>query len=99
MLSNWLNGVVKSEKINIGVGVCAILAAIWHVQNDFIFNKTCFPTFLQVIPLVIHWIHMWSYLRPAEHRRDMDIGCNHLEAVARDIYSLFGWRFDGRLTC
>jgi hypothetical protein len=36
------------------VGVCALLTAIWHVRNDFIFNKSCFPIFLQVISLAIH---------------------------------------------
>jgi hypothetical protein len=87
MFGTWLDGVVKSEKINIRVDVCAILTAIWHVQNDFIFNKSCFPIFLQVIPLAIHWIHMWSYLWLVEQRRDMNIGSNHLETVARDIYS------------
>jgi hypothetical protein len=46
MFGAWLNGIVKSEKRNIRVGVCAILTAIWHVRNDFIFNKACFPTFL-----------------------------------------------------
>jgi hypothetical protein len=58
-----------------------------------------FPTFLQVIPLAIHWIHMWSYLWSADQRRDMDIKCNRLKMVARDIYSRFSWRFDGHLTC
>jgi hypothetical protein len=28
MFGNWLDGVVKSEKINIRVGVCAIITAI-----------------------------------------------------------------------
>jgi hypothetical protein len=99
MFGTWLNGIVKSEKTNIRAGVCAILTAIWHVRNGFIFNKSCFPTFLQLIPLTVHWIYMWSYLQLAEQRQDMDIGCNRLETVARDIYSRFGWRFDGRLTC
>jgi hypothetical protein len=31
MFGNRLNGVVKYEKTNIRVGVCAILTAIWHV--------------------------------------------------------------------
>jgi hypothetical protein len=84
---------------NIRFGICAILSAIWHVRNGFIFNKSCFPMFLQVIPLATHWIHMWSYLRSADQRRDLDIKCNRLETVAWDIYSRFSWRFDGRLTC
>jgi hypothetical protein len=42
MFGNWLNGIEKSEKIKIKVGVCAMLTAIWHVRNDFIFNKSCF---------------------------------------------------------
>jgi hypothetical protein len=99
MFGTWLNGIVKSEKRNIRVGVCAILTAIWHVWNDFIFNKLCFHTFLQVIPLTVHRIDIWSYLQPTEQHQDMDIGYNRLETVARDIYSRFGWRFDGRLTC
>jgi hypothetical protein len=99
IFGNWLNRVVKSKKANIRVGVCAILTSIWHVRNDYIFNKLCFSTFLQVIPLVIHWIHMWSYLRPEEQRQDMDIGCSHFEMIAQDIYNRFGWRFDCRLTC
>jgi hypothetical protein len=53
LFGNWLNGVVKSKKANIRVGVCAILSAIRHVRNDFIFNKLCFPSFLQVIPVAV----------------------------------------------
>jgi hypothetical protein len=99
MFGSWLSGVVKDEKANVSVGVCAILSAIWHVRNEFTFNKSCFPSFLQVISLAIHWICMWSYLQPAEQRQDIDIGCNRLAMVARDIYSQFGWRFDCLLTC
>jgi hypothetical protein len=99
MFGTWLNGIVKSKKTNIRMGVCAILTAIWHVLNDFIFKKSCLPTFLQVIPLTVHWIHLWSYLRPTEQCQDIDIGCNYLEMLAWDIYSRFGWCFDGRLTC
>jgi hypothetical protein len=98
MFGTWLNGIIKSEKVNIRVGICALLWAIWHVRNDFIFNGSKFPTFLQVIPLATHWIRMWSFLRPVEQRRDMDTGCNRLATVARDIYSRFGWRSDRRLT-
>jgi hypothetical protein len=58
LFGNWLNGVQKKDKGHIRVGVCALFWAIWNVRNDFIFNKKSFPSFLQVIPLVTHWIHM-----------------------------------------
>jgi hypothetical protein len=56
LFGTWLNGVPKTEKVHIRLGTCTILWAIWHVRNDFIFNKSHFPSFLQVIPLAIHWI-------------------------------------------
>jgi hypothetical protein len=68
------------------------------VRNDFIFNKSRFLSFLQVIPLAIYWIRMWSYLQPAERRLDMNIGCNRLAMLAWDIYNRFRWCFDWRLT-
>jgi hypothetical protein len=46
LFGNWLNGISKKEKTNIRVWICAILWAIWHVRNDFIFNKSTFPSFL-----------------------------------------------------
>jgi hypothetical protein len=75
------------------------LVFVMFSRNDFIFSKSSFPSFLQVTRLVIHGIHTWSYLQPAEQRQDMDIGCNRLVMVARDIYIRLGWRFDCRLTC
>jgi hypothetical protein len=99
MFGNWLNGIAKKDKGFIRIGVCALLWAIWKVRNDFIFNKTAFPSFLQVIPLTTHWIHMWSFLQPAEERLAMDIGCNRMATVARDLYSRCGWRCDRRLAC
>jgi hypothetical protein len=99
LFGTWLNGISKSEKVNIRVGVCALIWTIWHVRNEFIFNESKFLSFLQVIPLATHWIHMWSFLRPVEQRQDMDIGSKHLATVVGDIYSRFGWRSDRRLTC
>jgi hypothetical protein len=46
LFGTWLNGIIKSEKVNIRVGICALIWAIWHVRNDFIFNRSKFPTFL-----------------------------------------------------
>jgi hypothetical protein len=91
LFGNWLKDIPKKEFLQIRVGVCAIVWAMWNVRKDFIFKKPRTPTFLQVIPLAIHWIRMWSYLQPVEDRQDMDSGCNRLEMVARDIYSQCGW--------
>jgi hypothetical protein len=33
LFGTWLNGIIKSEKANIRVGVCALIWTIWHVQN------------------------------------------------------------------
>jgi hypothetical protein len=98
LFGNWLKGVTKKDKGLIRVVVCALLRAIWIVRNDFIFNKKSYTSFLQVIPLVTHWIHMWSYLQLAGERHDMDTGCNRLGTVARDFYSRCGWWPDWRIT-
>jgi hypothetical protein len=58
LFGNWLNGIFKLEKVNIKVGICALMWSIWYVRNEFIFNKSKFPSFLQVIPLTTHWIHV-----------------------------------------
>jgi hypothetical protein len=44
IFGTWLNAVPKTEKVHIRVGTCAILWAIWHVRNDFIFNNHVFLT-------------------------------------------------------
>jgi hypothetical protein len=95
LFGNWL--LLKRIKVSLEL-VCALLWAIWNVRNDFIFNQKSFPSFLQVIPLVTHWIHMWSFLQPSMDRPDMDSGCNRLATVARDFYSRCGWRSERRLT-
>ena len=40
MFGNWSRGVNKKENVQIRVGVCALLWAIWNTHNDFIFNRT-----------------------------------------------------------
>jgi hypothetical protein len=41
LFGNWLYGLDKKKiKSQIRVGICALLCAIWHVRNDFIFNKS-----------------------------------------------------------
>jgi hypothetical protein len=94
----WLKDFPKKEVLQIRVGVCAIIWAMWNVRNNFIFNKPRTPTFLQVIPLAIYWIRMWSYLQQVEDRPDMDSGCNRWEMVAQGIYSQCGWRLAHRIT-
>jgi hypothetical protein len=51
LFGKWLHALDKNVKGQIRVGFCALLKAIWHVQNDFIFNKLKHASFLQVILL------------------------------------------------
>ena len=99
LFGNWLYGVPKKEKVQIRVGVCALLWAIWNKRNDIIFNNGNNCSFLQVISMAIHWIRTWSYLQPMEQRQALDFGCNHLEMVARAIYSQCSWHSERRITC
>jgi hypothetical protein len=99
LFGNWLQGAIVSDKINIRVGACALLWAIWNTRNDFVFNKQKKYSFLQVIPLATHWIRLWSYLRPVEQRQDMESGCSRLETVARDLFSQCSWRPVARVAC
>ena len=73
LFGNWLKGIPKSVPNNIRVGVCAV------------FNKPKHISFLQVIPLVTHWIHTWSFLQPEDKRKVMDSGCSILEMVAKEF--------------
>ena len=97
LFGNWLKGIDKSELKTIRVGVCAVLWAMWNVRNDYVFNKPKKQSFLQVIPLIAHWIRPWSYLQPVEQRHVMESGCTRLESVAKDFYQLAGWRFERRI--
>jgi hypothetical protein len=92
MFGNWLNGVDKISKGHIRTGICALMWAIWNGRNDIVFNRSSNAKFLQVIRMVTHWIHEWSYLLPEAQRAHMDSGCSRLETVARDIYNQGGWQ-------
>jgi hypothetical protein len=46
LFGNWLSGIAKNDLFQIRVRVCAIMWAIWHVRNDFIFNKPKSQSFL-----------------------------------------------------
>jgi hypothetical protein len=46
LFGTWLNGVPKTEKVQIRVGTCAILWAIWHCAmilslTDHVFHHFC----------------------------------------------------------
>jgi hypothetical protein len=90
LFENWLKGIPKKELIQIRVGVCAVIWTMWNIRNDFICNKPKKSSFLQVIPMVTHWIRMWSYLQQEEERVEMASGCNRLETVARDLFNRCG---------
>jgi hypothetical protein len=79
------------------MGICALIWAIWNCRNDLVFNKDRNAHFLQVIRMVTHWIHEWSYLLSETQRAHIDFGCNRLETVARDIYNQGGWRLSRRI--
>jgi hypothetical protein len=40
-----------------------VIWALWNVRNDVVLNKQTSQSFLQVIPITIHWICTWSYLQ------------------------------------
>jgi hypothetical protein len=86
IFGNWLNGVSKKHKRQIRVGVCVVVWSIWKVRNDCILNKTSFPSFLQVIPLATHWIHMWSYLQSEDEHPAMDIRCNRQHGILHQVW-------------
>jgi hypothetical protein len=65
LFGNWLKGIPKKDLIQIRVGVCIVLWALWKTRNDFVFNKLKVPSLLQVILMVSHWIRTWSYLQPS----------------------------------
>ena len=99
LFGNWLRGVDKKEKVQIRVGVCAMLWAIWNTRNDVIFNSANISSFMQVIPKAIHWIRTWSYLQPTDKRAVLDSGCSQLLLVARELYTQCNWRSDLRIAC
>jgi hypothetical protein len=47
--SNWLNGVYKSTKAKIRVGVCALVWVIWNCENNLVSNNIGTARLLQVI--------------------------------------------------
>jgi hypothetical protein len=98
LFGNWLKGIQKKDLIQIRVGVCVIIWTMWNTRNYFIFNKLKIKSFLQVIPMVTHWIRTWSYLQQEEQRGEMDSRCNHSETVARDLFNRGDWRLHKRIT-
>jgi hypothetical protein len=39
LFENWLKGILKKDLIQIEVGVCAVIWALFNTINDFVFNK------------------------------------------------------------
>jgi hypothetical protein len=97
MFGNWLNGIDKSAKARIRIGVCALVWAIWNCRNDIIFNNANCSHFLQVINRISHWINTWTLLLPEDQRGYMDSGCTRLMAVVQTIFNQGGWRHFNRI--
>ena len=89
LFGNWLRGVTKKLKVQIRVGVCALLSAIWNVRNNYIFNRAQSYSFMQVVPLATHGIRMWSFLQPTEKHAALATGCSRLELVVWDLYNQY----------
>jgi hypothetical protein len=77
----------------IRVAICALLWAICNCRNDVVFNKAEGAFLLQVIHKATYWIHMWSFLQPAEQRVHIEYGCTRLIAVVQG-YLQPGWMAD-----
>ena len=98
MFGNWLNGVPKTDKDRIRIGVSALCWSIWITRNDMVFNKQNGTNFLQVIRRATHWIQLWAFLLPEDQREPMVTGCNRMLAVAQDFFfQATGWRHISRL--
>ena len=97
LFGSWLNGIDKTTKARIRVGVAAILWAIWNYRNDIVFNKSTSTHYLQVIHKACYWIHLWSFLLPADQRGLMDAGCTRMLMIVRAIFSRGGWLQPRRL--
>jgi hypothetical protein len=39
LFGNWLKGISKKDLIQIRVGVCAMIWALWNTRNDYVFNR------------------------------------------------------------
>jgi hypothetical protein len=82
-------------KVQIRVGVCALLWAMWNNRNDYIFNNTKSTYLCRLYILLL----IGSVCGPPTTKekskdldigcKDLDIGCNRLEKVAWDIYIHF----------
>jgi hypothetical protein len=97
MFGRWLNGVDKTNKNGIRIGVSALCWSIWNCRNNFVFNRTTGTNFLQVIRMMVHWIQLWAHLLPADQREHMVFGSSRLLTVAQDFYRLAGWQRFRRL--
>ena len=63
MFGSWLCGLSKKLKWLALLGAAATCWPLWLCRNDLVFEKkrTSFP--LQVIYLIIHWLHTWAVLQ------------------------------------
>jgi hypothetical protein len=98
MFGKWLNGVGKTDKAKIRIGISAVCWSIWTSRNDMIFNKQTGINFLQVIRRAAYWIQQWAFLLPEDQRDSLATGCNRLLTVTQDFYfQATGWRHTSRL--
>jgi len=97
LFGSWLKDFPKELKCQILIGAAAICWAVWLWRNDVVFNRRPFNSFAQVVYRGTYWIRCWARLCKEEERRNLKIGCRHLEGVVLQLFSNFGWRRSYRI--
>jgi hypothetical protein len=73
------------------IGMAALCWALWISRNDLVFQKSQYKSILQVIFRGKFWIRSWSVLSNEDGRSILKHGCRELEAVALEIFHMYGW--------
>ena len=63
LFGSWLRGFQKDLKPLILLEAAATYWSIWLCRNDFVFEKKCVHSPLQVVYSVIHWLCIWVILQ------------------------------------
>jgi hypothetical protein len=90
MLRRWLSNQDKNIKKMILVGVSALCWAIWRRQNDIVFNKTKYTSFIQALFRGTYWLRFWSQLQPNDDTKG-DVLNGELDAKGYCLGTCQSW--------